>query len=68
MYPVLFEIPGVGFPLRSFGVLVATGFLVGLWLWGRSLRRFGIAQRLLPRTDKNSKREEADCRALPKTS
>ena len=41
MYPVLFEIPGLGFPLRSFGVLVATGFLVGLWLWGRNLRRFG---------------------------
>jgi phosphatidylglycerol---prolipoprotein diacylglyceryl transferase len=36
MYPVLF-----GF-LPSFGVLVATGFLVGIWLWGRLLRRYGL--------------------------
>jgi prolipoprotein diacylglyceryl transferase len=36
MYPVLF-----GF-LPSFGVLVATGFLVGVYLWGRLLRRFGL--------------------------
>ena len=41
MYPVLFEIPVLGFPLRSFGVLVAAGFLVGIWLWARLLARYG---------------------------
>ncbi|MCZ6597158.1 MAG: prolipoprotein diacylglyceryl transferase [Planctomycetota bacterium] len=35
MYPVLF-----GF-LPSFGVLVATGFLVGIWLWCHALARHG---------------------------
>ncbi len=35
MHPVLF-----GF-LPTFGLMVATGFLVGIWLWGRLLRRFG---------------------------
>ncbi len=41
MFPVLFEIPGVGFKVRSFGVLVALGFLVGLHVGGRLARRFG---------------------------
>ncbi len=41
MYPVLFEIPGVGFEVPSFGVLVATGFLFGIWLWGRILAKYG---------------------------
>lgn len=41
MHPVLFEVPGLDFPIRSFGVLVAGGFLVGLWLWGRLLARYG---------------------------
>jgi phosphatidylglycerol:prolipoprotein diacylglycerol transferase len=29
MHPILFEIPGLGFPIRSFGLMVAVGFLVG---------------------------------------
>lgn len=41
MHPVLFEIPGLGFPLRSFGVMVAAGFLLAVWLWGRFLARYG---------------------------
>jgi len=41
MHPVLFEIPGLGFPLRTFGVLVASGFLFAVWLWGKYLTRFG---------------------------
>ena len=41
MHPVLFEIPGLGFPLRSFGVLVAAGFLFAVWLWGKALARYG---------------------------
>jgi len=36
MYPELFGI------LPSFGVLVATGFLVGVFLWGKTLTRFGL--------------------------
>ncbi len=41
MHPVLFEIPGLGLPLRSFGLVVACGFLFGLWLWGKLLARYG---------------------------
>lgn len=41
MYPVLFEIPGLGWPLRSFGVLVAVGFLLGLHIWRKLLERHG---------------------------
>ena len=41
MYPVLFEIPGLGFPLRSFGVMLALAFLVGVHLAGRFSERFG---------------------------
>lgn len=37
MYPVLFRIGS--FEITSFGVLVATGALVGLWLFQRELRR-----------------------------
>ena len=29
MHPILFEIPGLGFPIRSFGLMVVIGFLVG---------------------------------------
>lgn len=41
MHPVLFHLPGTEFPIRAFGVTVACGFLLGLWFWGRLLRRFG---------------------------
>lgn len=41
MHPVLFRIPGLDFPVRSFGVLVAAGFLIGAWLWGKLLSRYG---------------------------
>ncbi|MBL4771741.1 MAG: prolipoprotein diacylglyceryl transferase [Planctomycetes bacterium] len=37
MHPILFEIPGIHFPLRSFGLMVMVGFLVGshfLTRWG----------------------------------
>lgn len=37
MHPILFEIPGINFPLRSFGLMVMIGFLVGshfLTRWG----------------------------------
>jgi prolipoprotein diacylglyceryltransferase len=41
VHPVLFRIPGLDFPVRSFGALVAAGILLGLWLWGRLLARHG---------------------------
>lgn len=41
MYPILFEIPGLGFPIRSFGVLVAGGIFLGIWIWGRLLAVYG---------------------------
>ncbi len=41
MHPVLFEIPGIGFPIRSFGVMVAGGMFLGIWLWGRLLAKYG---------------------------
>ena len=41
MHPVLFRIPGLGFPVRTFGALVACGILLGIWYWGRLLARYG---------------------------
>ena len=40
MYPVLFRIGG--FEVTSFGVLVAIGALVGLWIFQRELRRSAL--------------------------
>lgn len=42
IYPVLFRIGG--FEVTSFGVLVAIGALVGLWLFARELRRSGLPE------------------------
>lgn len=41
MHPVLFEIPGLHFPLRSFGVMVALGFLLGSWILTKLAERHG---------------------------
>ena len=41
MYPVLFRIGD--FEITSFGVLVAVGALVGVWLFGRELARSGLS-------------------------
>ncbi|MCC7011207.1 MAG: prolipoprotein diacylglyceryl transferase [Planctomycetes bacterium] len=35
MHPILFEIPGLGFPVRSFGVMLALGFLLGSHILSR---------------------------------
>lgn len=40
MYPVLFRISG--FDVTSFGVMVAVGALVGLWLFQREVRQAGL--------------------------
>ena len=39
MHPILFEIPGLGLPIRSFGLMVAGGFLLGMWIMNRLVRR-----------------------------
>jgi len=39
MHPILFEIPGVGFPVRSFGVMLALGFLLGAHLFSRLIAK-----------------------------
>lgn len=41
MYPILFHIPGLGFPVRAFGVLVAAGFLLGSHLFTKLAARYG---------------------------
>ena len=38
MHPILFELPG-GFPLRSFGVMLAAGFLLASWILSRLVAR-----------------------------
>ena len=43
MYPVLFRIGD--FEVTSFGVLVAIAALVGIWLFGRELKRSGLPER-----------------------
>ena len=40
MYPTLFRIGN--FDVTTFGVMVATGALVGLWIFGRELTRSGL--------------------------
>jgi prolipoprotein diacylglyceryltransferase len=41
MHPVLVTIPGLGFPIRTFGALVAAGILVAIWVWGKALAKYG---------------------------
>jgi phosphatidylglycerol---prolipoprotein diacylglyceryl transferase len=45
IYPVLFRIGS--FEITSFGVLVAAGALVGLWMMSRELRRAGLPESAL---------------------
>lgn len=39
MHPILFTIPGIDFPVRSFGLMVAVGFLLGTWILARLVQR-----------------------------
>lgn len=41
MWPELFTIPFLGWPIRSFGLLVGAGFLIGVWFAARLSRRYG---------------------------
>ncbi len=45
MYPVLFHLGG--FEITSFGVMVAVGALVGLWVFNRELQRAGLPESAL---------------------
>ncbi len=42
MYPILFTIPGIDYPISSFGVMMALGFLAAYWLTVRELPGKGI--------------------------
>lgn len=48
MHPILFEIPGLGFPIRSFGVALAASFILGSYLLGLLARRYGDDPELDP--------------------
>ena len=48
MHPIIFEIPGLGFPIRSFGVMVVLGFLAGSSL----LTRMGLRASEDPERDR----------------
>ena len=39
MHPILFTIPGIDFPIRAFGLMVAAGFLLGTWLFGKLVQK-----------------------------
>jgi phosphatidylglycerol---prolipoprotein diacylglyceryl transferase len=41
MHPILFYIPWLDIPVRSFGLMVAIGFLVGSHIFGKLAGRFG---------------------------
>ena len=41
MHPVLFRIPGVGWPLHSYGVLIVTGFLLAMYVAYREAKKWG---------------------------
>ncbi|MFM7280497.1 MAG: prolipoprotein diacylglyceryl transferase [Planctomycetia bacterium] len=41
MHPILYTIPGLDFPLRSFGIMLAAGFLLGSWILGKLAERYG---------------------------
>jgi phosphatidylglycerol:prolipoprotein diacylglycerol transferase len=42
VHPILFEIPIIHFPISSFGVMMALGFLLGTWITSVRLREEGL--------------------------
>lgn len=42
MHPILFEIPFIGFPIRSFGVMVVLGFLAGTHWFSKMGERWAV--------------------------
>ncbi|MCE9592845.1 MAG: prolipoprotein diacylglyceryl transferase [Planctomycetes bacterium] len=50
MHPILFTIPGIEFHVRSFGVMLAIGFLVGSWVFTKLVeQRLADPKKDLPR-------------------
>ena len=41
MHPILFHVPFIGLPVHTYGVMIATGFLVGIFVASREARRMG---------------------------
>jgi phosphatidylglycerol---prolipoprotein diacylglyceryl transferase len=44
VYPVLFRIPGIDLPLHTYGVMIVTGFLLGMYVSYREANRIGQLQ------------------------
>src|SRR5262249_28519045 len=42
MFPELFRIPGLDIPIATYGVLLAIGFIVALWLTANLAARDGL--------------------------
>lgn len=43
MYPELFEIPGTSVTVKSYGLMLAVGFLVGLWVTRKLTQKAGLS-------------------------
>ena len=54
MYPTLFRIPYLDFPISTFGVMMAIAFLVGSWITAKRMREEGL--------DPGSRDDAADLR------
>lgn len=42
MFPELFRIPGLGWPLSTYGLLLAVAFMLALWMTARLAERDGL--------------------------
>ena len=42
MYPVLFTIPGLDFPVSTFGVMMAVGFLLSWWVVAKRMAEYDL--------------------------
>ena len=42
MYPTLFRIPYLDFPISTFGVMMAIAFLVGTWITAKRMAEEGL--------------------------
>jgi prolipoprotein diacylglyceryltransferase len=42
MFPELFRIPGLNIPIATYGVLLAIGFILALWLTAQLAARDGL--------------------------
>ena len=42
MYPTLFTIPGIDYPISTFGVMLAIAFLAGFWITAKRMEEEGI--------------------------